>query len=216
MEPHLPQNNILGSRKLSALKVKTNGDVGRPVAKPPAASNRGVTASDMSSCVQKQDRDRKFIATKLNSNIPAQSIEQCEDAHVLSRSLSGWGSFESHRSPTDLRQTDPFIRLDIASSSKSDNFRRQDSSSRLDSAGRPDSSGYISGASVSSTPDRPLSALARGVKITEFKENKVNPEPIVLEDTDLILEDHLSTRKLVCTFEIWDIDSTVNLCSTNV
>ncbi len=84
-------------------------------------------------------------------------------------------------------------------------------STRLDSAGRPDSSGYISGASVTSTPDRPSSALARGIKITEFKENKVNPTPIVLEETDLLLEDHLSSRKLVCNpFEIWDIDCTVN------
>ncbi len=84
-------------------------------------------------------------------------------------------------------------------------------STRLDSAGRPDSSGYISGASVTSTPDRPSSALARGIKITEFKENKVNPTPIVLEETDLLLEDHLSGRKLVCnSFEIWDIDCTVN------
>ncbi len=90
-------------------------------------------------------------------------------------------------------------------------------STRLDSAGRPDSSGYISGASVTSTPDRPSSALARGIKITEFKENKVNPDPIVLEETDLLLEDHLSSRKLVCNpFEIWDIDCTVNSCSINV
>ena len=213
MEPHLPQSNMSGSRKLNALKVKTRGDINGPVTKPPVSSNRGMTASDKQSytvSVQKQDKDRKLIAAKLDRNIPSQRTEQCDDIHEMSRSLGGSGRFDGLRSPTDSRQRDPFVRLDSAGSSKSDNYRRQDS------AGRRDSSGYISGASVTSTPDRPSSALARGVKITEFKENKVNPEPVVLEDTDLILEDHLSTRKLVCTFEIWDIDSTVNLCSTNV
>ena len=46
-------------------------------------------------------------------------------------------------------------------------------------------------------PERPKSALARGVQITEFKENKVNPEPVVVEETDVLLEDYLSPRKLV-------------------
>lgn len=44
--------------------------------------------------------------------------------------------------------------------------------------------------------DRPQSALARGVQITEFKESQVNPEPIVLEETDLLMEQYLSPRKL--------------------
>ena len=45
--------------------------------------------------------------------------------------------------------------------------------------------------------ERPQSALARGVQITEFKESHVNPEPIVLEETDLLMEQYLSPRKLV-------------------
>lgn len=45
--------------------------------------------------------------------------------------------------------------------------------------------------------ERPQSALARGVQITEFKDACVNPEPIVLEETDLLLEQYLSPRKLV-------------------
>ena len=47
--------------------------------------------------------------------------------------------------------------------------------------------------------ERPASALARGVQITEFKDARVNPEPIVLEETDLLLEQFLSPRKLVGT-----------------
>ncbi|XP_013414483.1 uncharacterized protein LOC106176571 [Lingula anatina] len=44
---------------------------------------------------------------------------------------------------------------------------------------------------------RPQSALGqRGVMITEYKEARVNPEPIVLEETDLLLEEYLSPRKL--------------------
>ena len=45
--------------------------------------------------------------------------------------------------------------------------------------------------------ERPQSALARGVQITEFKDSQVNPEPIVLEETDLLMEQYLSPRKLV-------------------
>ncbi|XP_053384147.1 uncharacterized protein LOC123536172 isoform X2 [Mercenaria mercenaria] len=44
--------------------------------------------------------------------------------------------------------------------------------------------------------ERPQSALARGVQITEFKEACINPEPIVIEETDLLLEQFLSPRKL--------------------
>ncbi len=111
--------------------------------------------------------------------------------------------------PSGSPHTDLNIRLGSSSSSRSDSTRPADTSGRLDSAGRPASSGYISGASVASTPDRPSSALARGIKITEL-ENKVNPEPVVNEDTELLIDDHLSARKLVCTFEIWDVDNTVN------
>ena len=45
--------------------------------------------------------------------------------------------------------------------------------------------------------ERPQSALARGVQITEFKEAHVNPEPVVLEETDVLMEQFLSPRKLV-------------------
>ena len=53
--------------------------------------------------------------------------------------------------------------------------------------------------------DRPQSALARGVQITEFKESQVNPEPIVLEETDLLMEQYLSPRKLVGCQKYFDI-----------
>ena len=45
--------------------------------------------------------------------------------------------------------------------------------------------------------ERPQSALMRGVQITEFKDGCVNPEPIVLEETDILMEQFLSPRKLV-------------------
>lgn len=47
------------------------------------------------------------------------------------------------------------------------------------------------------TPPRPASALARGVNITEYNNNRVNPDPIIIEDSDLLLEEYLSPRKLV-------------------
>lgn len=47
------------------------------------------------------------------------------------------------------------------------------------------------------SPLRPNSALARGVQITEFRELHVNPEPVVLEETEILLEEYLSPRKLV-------------------
>ncbi|XP_062605381.1 leucine-rich repeat-containing protein 56-like [Saccostrea cucullata] len=48
----------------------------------------------------------------------------------------------------------------------------------------------------SALDSRPTSALARGVQITEFKETRVNPDPVVLEDSDLLLEQYLSPGKL--------------------
>lgn len=48
----------------------------------------------------------------------------------------------------------------------------------------------------SALESRPTSALARGVQITEFKETRVNPEPVILEDSDLLLEQYLSPGKL--------------------
>ena len=48
-----------------------------------------------------------------------------------------------------------------------------------------------------SSSDRPDSALARGVHITEQRELRVNPEPLVTEEADILLEEYLSPRKLV-------------------
>jgi hypothetical protein len=45
----------------------------------------------------------------------------------------------------------------------------------------------------SSLQGRPESALgARGVQITEFNESKINPEPVVLEDSEILMEQYLS------------------------
>lgn len=49
-----------------------------------------------------------------------------------------------------------------------------------------------------SSDARPVSALARGVQITEFAESRVNPTPLLLEETDILLEQYLSPTKLVC------------------
>lgn len=45
--------------------------------------------------------------------------------------------------------------------------------------------------------ERPQSALLRGVQITEFKDSRVNPQPIVLEESDVLMEGYLSPTKLV-------------------
>ncbi len=44
---------------------------------------------------------------------------------------------------------------------------------------------------------RPASALARGVIITEYRDARVNPEPILMDEADMLLEEYLSPRKLV-------------------
>jgi hypothetical protein len=44
---------------------------------------------------------------------------------------------------------------------------------------------------------RPNSALLRGVQITEFKGHIINPDPIILQETDFLLEEFLSPTKLV-------------------
>ena len=49
----------------------------------------------------------------------------------------------------------------------------------------------------SSQQDRPSSALTRGVQIIEFKETRVNPEPIVLDESEILMEEYLAPRKLV-------------------
>ena len=48
--------------------------------------------------------------------------------------------------------------------------------------------------------ERPQSALARGIQITEYQDTRVNPDPIVMEESEVLLEEFLSPRKLVCTF----------------
>ncbi|XP_033751249.1 leucine-rich repeat-containing protein 56-like [Pecten maximus] len=58
---------------------------------------------------------------------------------------------------------------------------------------------------------RPVSALARGVQITEFKDTRVNPEPIVLEDSDVLLEQYLSPGKLKLLTGVQNLDSVSSL-----
>ena len=55
------------------------------------------------------------------------------------------------------------------------------------------------GSGTHSMTDRPSSALARGVQITDYSETKVNPDPIMLEESEVLLEEYLSPRKLVLT-----------------
>ncbi len=45
--------------------------------------------------------------------------------------------------------------------------------------------------------DRPRSALLRGVRITEFKGHIINPDPVILQETDFLLDEFLSPTKLV-------------------
>ncbi|KAK3753840.1 hypothetical protein RRG08_006230 [Elysia crispata] len=49
---------------------------------------------------------------------------------------------------------------------------------------------------LSDSASRPVSALARGVQITEFAESRVNPTPLLLEESDILLEQYLSPGKL--------------------
>ena len=44
---------------------------------------------------------------------------------------------------------------------------------------------------------KPRSALLRGIRITEFEGHIINPDPIILKETDLLLEEFLSPTKLV-------------------
>jgi hypothetical protein len=43
--------------------------------------------------------------------------------------------------------------------------------------------------------------LRRGIHITEHKDYRVNPEPLVLQEADFLLEEFLSPTKLVIVFE---------------
>jgi hypothetical protein len=42
--------------------------------------------------------------------------------------------------------------------------------------------------------------LRRGIHITEHKDYRVNPEPLVLQEADFLLEEFLSPTKLVFIF----------------
>ncbi|GFO26863.1 leucine-rich repeat-containing protein 56 [Plakobranchus ocellatus] len=57
-------------------------------------------------------------------------------------------------------------------------------------------SSHRSHSRLSDGPSRPVSALARGVQITEFAESRVNPTPLLLEESDILLEQYLSPGKL--------------------
>ncbi|XP_074660110.1 uncharacterized protein LOC141912680 isoform X2 [Tubulanus polymorphus] len=59
---------------------------------------------------------------------------------------------------------------------------------------------------VNDVMERPQSALARGVQIRSFEDSHVNPEPITLEDTDILLEEYLSPRKLRALTGVDDLD----------
>ncbi|KAK2168588.1 hypothetical protein NP493_1220g00077 [Ridgeia piscesae] len=53
---------------------------------------------------------------------------------------------------------------------------------------------------------RPESALARGIKITEFSGSRVNPEPVTFEESDILLEEYLSPRRLRELTGVDDLD----------
>lgn len=64
----------------------------------------------------------------------------------------------------------------------------------------------------SSLQGRPESALgARGVQITEFKESKINPEPIILEDSEILMEQYLSPGKLKALTGIQNLEDVRSL-----
>jgi hypothetical protein len=39
--------------------------------------------------------------------------------------------------------------------------------------------------------------LARGVQITELSDGNMNPEPVIMQETDFLMEQYLSPSKLV-------------------
>jgi hypothetical protein len=47
-------------------------------------------------------------------------------------------------------------------------------------------------------PSTRKQTLRRGIHITEHKDYRVNPEPLVLQEADFLLEEFLSPTKLVC------------------
>ncbi|XP_055900391.1 leucine-rich repeat-containing protein 56-like [Biomphalaria glabrata] len=75
---------------------------------------------------------------------------------------------------------------------------------------------------VTSRNKRPMSALARGVQITEFDDNKVNPTPHFLEEADILLEQYLSPGKLQMLTgvdnleQVRSLELKVNSCETSL
>ncbi|KAL3841332.1 hypothetical protein ACJMK2_019493 [Sinanodonta woodiana] len=59
--------------------------------------------------------------------------------------------------------------------------------------------------------DRPKSALARGVQITEFKESCINPDPVMVEESELLMEHYLSPRKLRMLTGVDNLDDVKSL-----
>ncbi|XP_033106142.1 leucine-rich repeat-containing protein 56-like [Anneissia japonica] len=49
-------------------------------------------------------------------------------------------------------------------------------------------------------------AKARGIQITEFSDNIINPDPIQVEETDILLEDYLSPTKLKALTGVDDLE----------
>ena len=46
--------------------------------------------------------------------------------------------------------------------------------------------------------ERPKSVLGlRGVQITEVKDLNINPNPVMMEESEVLMEEYLSSRKLV-------------------
>jgi hypothetical protein len=59
--------------------------------------------------------------------------------------------------------------------------------------------------------NRPQSALRRGVRITEFQSHIINPDPIVLQETDFLLDEFLSPTKLRALTGVTDLALVDNL-----
>ena len=77
------------------------------------------------------------------------------------------------------------------------------------------------GGMLLSEMERPVSVLGiRGVTITEIKDLNINPNPVMLEESEVLMEEYLSPRKLV-NLAIIDDDSLVHfvdplICHTTV
>ncbi|XP_014780211.1 leucine-rich repeat-containing protein 56 isoform X1 [Octopus bimaculoides] len=59
--------------------------------------------------------------------------------------------------------------------------------------------------------ERSQSVLARGVKITEFSQDQINPQPVNCEETDILLRQYLSPRKLCLLSGVDDLEDVKTL-----